>query len=308
VASQYGIEQRYSEYHDMLNDASVDVIDICLPTYLHYRTAMDAFSAGKDVILEKPIAMNLQEADEMIAEAERLNRRFFVSLNQRFIPAHQKIKEILESGGIGRPFLVVAQVIGDDLARMSLADSWKGTWDKAGGGGFGDSGVHLMDLFHYWFGEPEFVTVVANRYLVPGEHKSDDNSAAIFEYPGGPLVNLVVTYSAVADPWIERKDFYSVDASLHMDNTANEPLWRISGKSPTPEFIPVEHYPGSAYGDWWVYSISKSLTHFIDCIQTGVQPLVTPQDARQTLKVTLLGYESAKTGCKVRIGKEDNHE
>ena len=76
VGSTSGTDKQFPDYKELLRDKSVDLVDICLPPYLHHPMAIDALREGKDVILEKPIALNLQEADELIETAHKEKRIF----------------------------------------------------------------------------------------------------------------------------------------------------------------------------------------------------------------------------------------
>ncbi len=300
TANEFHVPVCSSDYKSLLADPKIDLMDICLPTYLHHPVAMAAVQAGKNVLLEKPIAMNLREADEMIEAAAEAGVKLYVAFNQRLMPVHRKVKEMLASSEIGRPFLAMGTIIGDEFARMNQSDNWKGTWDRAGGGAFGDSGIHQIDLMNYWFGVPEAISLTANRYVVECEHKAEDTAAAVIEYPG-VMVNLVVTYSAIGDAWRETKEIFGTGGSLHVLNEDSKPLRRVIGKGQNPETVEVEHFPGSSFGGWWNYSIFKGLQHFIGCLMSDTEPIVTAEDARLTLRVMLAGYESAKTGRRIKI-------
>ena len=110
VGARLGCATLYDDYRRVLDHAAVDAVDICLPHYLHEEAVLAAFDAGKHVLLEKPIACTLESADRMIAAAARHGLQFHVALNQRFYPAHQRTKSMLESGAHGRPFFAVAHV------------------------------------------------------------------------------------------------------------------------------------------------------------------------------------------------------
>ena len=287
LASRFGISKTFSDHKQLLEDESINLVDICLPHHLHCQVALDSFTAGKDVILEKPIALSLEEADMMIKTAEESKRRFFVALNQRFLPCHQSAKELLDNGEIGKPFLVLGTVIGDEFLRMNNAADWKGVWDKAGGGVLADTGTHLIDIMHYFFGEPVSVAAFAKRLVVTPENKGDDNALVALEFSNNVLANLTLTFSATSDNWSEKKDIYGTEGSLHITNEAERPLFVIKNKS-VPEYIEVK----GGGDNWWGYSIKKGITHFIDCIINETDPLVTPSDARKALETILLCYQS----------------
>lgn len=291
-----------AHYEKILEDKSIDLVDICLPHYLHYEVTMKAFSAGKDVILEKPIALTLEEANEMIEVAKKNSRRFFVDLSQRFLPCHQKMKQLLEEDRIGNPFLAIGTIIGDGFARMNDPASWKGSWEKAGGGVLADTGTHLVDIMQYWFGLPTSIEgAICERLVVEPENKGDDTTLALLRFPSGVVGSLILTYSATGDEWLERKEIFGPKGSISCSLTGQTPtttygisedekiLGIVTNKEPL-QYIQVEHAK-----PWLAYSIGRAVTHFIDCIVEEREPSVRPEDARNALKTILSIYEVAKS-------------
>ncbi|MBC7289329.1 MAG: Gfo/Idh/MocA family oxidoreductase, partial [Armatimonadetes bacterium] len=167
AAREFGIiKAAYEDYRALLDDPEVAVIDICTPHYLHCQQAVEALEAGKHVITEKPMALSVAECDRMIAAAERAGKRLFVSLCQRMFPAHQRAAELIAEGVIGEPFMAVINVYGDEFARMNDPLSWKGDWQKAGGGALFDTGHHAIYMLQHFFGPASAVTAVVRRLRV----------------------------------------------------------------------------------------------------------------------------------------------
>jgi len=296
VGEVLGCGALFDDYRRVLDHPEIQAVDICLPHFMHEEAVLAAFDAGKDVILEKPIAITLCEADRMIAAALDKGRRFYVSLNQRFCPAHRKVKAILDSGEYGRPFLVLTHVIGDEFARMNDAASWKGSWDRAGGGALGDTGTHVIDLMLWWFGRPQTVSCQWGRFLVEPETKADDNVCVTLGYPG-MLAEVVVCYSALSDPWTEDKHIYFRDDSLHVKIDIEQPLSHGRSKE-APEVIELE----PVLPNWWTHSVSRSLNHFIDCLQGRAEPAYGPEAARETLEIILMAYRAAEERKTLLVG------
>jgi predicted dehydrogenase len=282
----FSIQSTTTDYRKVLDDPRVNLVDICLPPHLHHKIGTEALRAGKDVLLEKPIALSLEEADSLILEAERSRRRLFIALNQRFLPAHREAKRLLDAGEIGPAFLGIITCIGDEMPRMKDPNSWKGTWDKAGGGALADTGVHLVDLALYWFGRPQSVTArVLNPVLdVPG--KGDDTGMALIRFESKAVVQICVTYAATGDVWSEKKDIIGPSGSIHICSEAEKnPLWIVKNKGPS-QCVPVEHD-----GAWWEFSIKKEIEHYLDCIRNDRPEAVTAREAREVLRVVLACYE-----------------
>ena len=294
LAEKYGIAKAVEDYREILADPSVRAVDICAPHYLHYRMTMDALNAGKHVICEKPIAMNLEEADRMIEAAHELGLWLLVTLNQRFLPIHRKVRELLNDGRLGKPFLVNAYITGDVMLQMNDAYHWRCTWDRAGGGAFFDTGTHIVDLMHYWFGKPTAVSATLKRLVASPENKADDNAAVTLEYDDGLVANLVVSYTVENEPWSEKKFIYGTGGDISMISEAAVPMFFV--ESHVLQIVDVEHR-----ADWWPWSHDRALRHFVDCIADNAEPIVTAEDARAALSTILAAYRSASEGRRVDI-------
>ena len=295
VGEQLGCARLYEDYRQMLDDRDVQALDICLPHFQHEQVVLDALDAGKDVLLEKPIAMTLEQADRMIAAAKAKGRKFYVALNQRFYPAHRKLKDIIDSGQYGKPFLALCQLVGDELGRMNDPQSWKGTWDRAGGGALIDTGTHIIDLVLWWFGRPKTVSCQWGRFLVKPEDKADDNVAVTLGYDT-MLVQVCVSYSCPTDPWRETKQIYFPEASIHITMHPDDPI--LIGKDRAPLApIPVAEKMRS----WWDGSVTAGIYHWLDCFLGKAEPTFGPEAARDTLEVILTAYRAAKEERTIRM-------
>jgi predicted dehydrogenase len=287
VGASLACSSLYDDYRRILDRKDIQAVDVCLPHCLHEPVVVDALNAGKHVILEKPIALTLGEADRMIATAGRAKRQFYVALNQRFFPPHRKIKEMIDSGTYGRPFLAMINVSGDEFARMNAAECWKGDWERAGGGALADTGTHIIDLSLWWFGRPRTISCQWGRFLVEAENKADDTVIVTLGYDH-MLVNIMVTYVARSDSWTEGKEIHFPDACLHVRMEGEHTLLLGANKKPP---TPVAVDPMTP---WWSRSVAAGVSHFLDCIMGKAQPEYGPEAARETLRSILLAYQAAK--------------
>jgi predicted dehydrogenase len=292
LTGRHALARAVASHRALLDDPAIDIIDICLPHDLHHPVALDAFAAGKHVITDKPIANTLAEADEMIAAADASGGRLFVALNERFLPAHQRVAELLAAGFVGRPSLALLVVAGNELPRLRQA-GWKGTWERAGGGALADSGTHVVDTAQSWFGVPEAVRCHLARHVVERADKADDTAVLVMDYPH-LTVNLVVSYAAAGQPWSETRAVWGESGSLHVCLEDVEPLvaWQ-RGQRVAQE---VEHE-----ADWWAWSVRRGLAAAIDCFDRDRPFPVTPADARATLRTIRAAYLAAGEGRRVAL-------
>jgi len=156
--------QRFTDYHDMLA-TDIDLVSICTPTALHCRATVDALTAGKHVLLEKPIATRVTDAEEMIETARKTGRRLLVGMTHRFYPEIQAAKSIIDNGGIGEIVMARDSI----LEHFGFANSprWYLQPELAGGGTVLSSGIHLVDRVMWFLGEmPVTVSGYVNNRLL----------------------------------------------------------------------------------------------------------------------------------------------
>jgi predicted dehydrogenase len=291
VARDYPAQRVEADYRSLLDDPTVDVIDVCLPHDLHHPVVLESFVAGKHVIADKPIANTVAEADEMMAAADEAGRRFYVALNQRFLPCHQRTKRLLADGYIGALSLATLAVAGDERPRMGTPGHWKGSWDRAGGGALADSGTHIVDLAHDWFGLATAVDCHLARHVIEAPDKADDTAALILEYPD-LTVSLTVGYASGGQPWSETRSVWGESGAIHVRLEAADPLdvWQDGEQVPQH----VEHDP-----EWWPWSVERGLVHAVDAIAHDRDFAVTPADARAALRTIRAAYEAAGEGRRI---------
>ena len=154
----------YYDISDLLTDGRVDMVDVCIPTFLHERAVVGAAEAGKHVLCEKPIALGLESADRMIAAVRASGVKAMVAQVMRFWPQYVMIKDLLDRGELGRPLAAVAE-------RLS-APKWGWFKDPTlSGGAVLDIHIHDLDFFYYLFGEPSSVYALGLRSQTGGwEH------------------------------------------------------------------------------------------------------------------------------------------
>ncbi len=299
LSDEFGIiKQAVADYEKLLADETIDLIDICTPHHLHHPIALAAFKAGKHVITEKPIAMTLKQADEMIAAAKRAKKRLFVALWQRMFPAHIEAKKIIEAGEIGPPFLGLANIVADEFDPMNDPNNWQGDWKKAGGGALINTGYHAVYMLQHFLGPARAVTAMTKRLRLEPKHKADDTSVVALEMSDKVMASLVVTCCATGDRRSESRQIIGPKGSLLIrDDPEDEaPLIAVV----EGELIPVKvHNPLSINP----YGIRETINHFIECILRNKAPEITAAEARAALATVLAAYRSEREGRRVAVSE-----
>ncbi len=174
-------QQVYSDFDRLLNDPNVDVVYLATPVFLHAPLTMKALEAGKDVLVEKPMALNATQAEEMCGLAEQLGRRLAVAYYRRFWPSFQLVRDLLQKGDLG-PTVLVRMALHSWFAPGNHG-SWRSQPELAGGGVLSDVGSHRLDLLAWWFGLPE--KLVASASTTVQEYEVEDSAGVLMTLQGG---------------------------------------------------------------------------------------------------------------------------
>src|SRR5215207_1727522 len=173
----------FVDHRDMLAEIKPDVAVICAPHPFHPSLTLDAFAAGAHVLVEKPIAVSVGEADTMIDAADRAGRLLVVSFQQRFRPAVEHIRGLIDAGELGTLLRVLCIEPWYRPAAYYSSASWRGTWQGEGGGVLMNQAPHTLDLLCAFVGLPHKVwgwtRTIAHAIEV------EDTAQAMLEYSNG---------------------------------------------------------------------------------------------------------------------------
>ncbi|WP_339315926.1 Gfo/Idh/MocA family oxidoreductase [Paenibacillus sp. FSL R10-2734] len=277
----------YTNYEEMLKVEKPDAVSVCTPNVLHAQYAITAANAGAHVLVEKPMATNEADALAMI-EAARKNGVFLMAgQNQRLMPPHQKAKEILQTGKMGKVISFRTSFGHPGPERWSIdgRDSWFFRKEEAIMGAMGDLGVHKADLIRWLLGD-EVAEVAA---FVNTLHKEgtdvDDNATCILRMKSGAVGTLVAswTYYKGGDNstvlWCE-------NGVMHI------------GTHPVDQVIvelrdgSVEKYQVGAMATNEKQVPSGIMDAFVESIVTNTPPSISGEEGLKSLKVILATFES----------------
>lgn len=204
LAKRYHIPNMYTGLAEMLDQQSPDIVVIATPNNLHHAMTLEALEAGAHVLCDKPLAMNTAQAQEMADRADALGRKHFVPFILRFLPAGLYMREILDTGFVGRILSVNVRYFVQSWGDLFGPMRWQYDIEQAGSGTLGNIGSHAIHLVQWWVGDIRRVcammsTAVPERKWPDGstaQVKVDDVCAFIGEMDGG--VPLVFNTSSVA--------------------------------------------------------------------------------------------------------------
>ena len=193
MASKFNVPHTFTDYEQMLAEVKPEVVVVLTPNQAHAPMTLAALEAGAHVICEKPLALNTAEAQAMLDRAEQLGRRHMVFLTYRGLPGPRFLKQLIDSGYLGRLHHVQACYLHGSWLDPARAASWKTALAEGGSGVLGDLGAHVIDLLLWWFGPMARVagslsTFIGERPDAAGTMttvETDDAAAFVAEFARG---------------------------------------------------------------------------------------------------------------------------
>ena len=165
AAAQFGWESAVTDWRELIKRDDIDVVDINAPSDAHKEIAIAAAEAGKHVFCEKPLALTLADAREMLQVAERAGVKHMVSFNYRFAPAVQLAKKLVADGRLGDIYHFRAWFLQDWIIEPDFPLVWRLYKNVAGSGSHGDLGAHLIDLAHFLVGDMTEVVGMSETFI-----------------------------------------------------------------------------------------------------------------------------------------------
>ncbi|CAM3904180.1 Gfo/Idh/MocA family protein [Lederbergia lenta] len=299
IASRFNLNTDvYDDYKSMLERVDIDLISICTPPYTHADMSIDALTAGKHVLVEKPMASSLEECDRMLAAAENNKKILSVVAQNRFRTPMMKLKQVLDSKLIGP--IVHTQVDSYWWRGHSYYDLWwRGTWEKEGGGCTLNHAVHHIDLFQWMNGMPDEITAVMSN-AAHDNAEVEDISIAIGKYPDGSLAQM--TSSVIHHGEEQQLIFQGKNARVSAP-------WKVKASKSKENGFPIEDNDLGAkiqqvYEDLPEVQFeghTGQIDDVLTAIENNQEVLITGKQGKQTLELITAIYQSASLGCTVKL-------
>ena len=291
MAAKFPAAQAVTSWQEVINRPDVDAISLCMPHYQHAPIALAAAAAGKSILVEKPMAMNLAEARAMVDAAAKAGVVLMAGQNQRFMSDHRAVKELLDKDAIGR-VVAVRFDCNQFLRNMYPEGSWMFSKAKTGGGMVICTAVHKIDLLRYLFGEVRQVASFQARTGLNYNMDNEDVAAILLEFENGIVAEGFYLFAAYRVPiptaTSELTIIYGDKGVIH-----NVLGWHIYSTE-------IPQYSGGQTKLEWApppyrESLVLEVRHFLECIRDGVEPLTSGRDNLGTMAVIDAVYRAAET-------------
>lgn len=299
-ATKHGIPNHFTSLDQMLAKDDIDMVVIGAPNFLHCDITLKAAKAGKHVVVEKPLCLNLAEADRMIEACKRANVKLMYAEELCFTPKYVRLKELLDEGALGRPVLLKQSEKHDG----PHADHF---WDveRSGGGVTMDMGCHAIQFFRWLNGRTPITTVYAqmNTSVHTARTRGDDNAIIILEFANGVTAIAEESWTKLGG-MDDRAEIHGSEGVAYADVLQGNSIQTYSKRGVGYAVEKAGNTSGwsfTMYEEIWNYGFPQEFAHFVDCVKHDKPPLLTGEDGRAVLEVILAAYESAGTGRKVRL-------
>jgi predicted dehydrogenase len=285
----------FSDHRELLAKTHPDAVAVLTPHPFHASIAIDCMQAGAHVLVEKPMAVQVAEADRMIEAARQANRLLAVNLQHRTRPEIRAAKKLISAGALGEIQRVQMTAIWTRTRRYYELAGWRGTWRGEGGGVLMNQSPHTLDVICHLAGQPSLVAAW-NRTIFHAI-ETEDTSAAMLEWPRNAVGTLVVSTAQAGDP--ERLEIAGTQGVLQLTNGA------LTFRESSTDLRDFLDESGDPFGKLALESRDVPLesggghhtaiyANFIDAVEHGTPLVADGAEARMSLELAnALIYSSA---------------
>lgn len=291
----YGI-RAFSDIESLLSSEETDAVCICLPSGLHHEAAVRCIESGKNIVIEKPIALTSDEAGDIIKRAEEKGVFVTVISQLRFSDAAKRVKDIIDSGKLGRITLGNAHMKYWRSDEYYEKSKWRGTWEMDGGGALMNQGIHGVDLLQYFMGRVVSVSAVAKTLV----HKieTEDTLTAVLEYENGAVGTIQATTS-VYPGYNRRIEICGSKGSVVLCEDRIEVCDVEGEESPVVEDRLYNTAGSPMNMDSTLHTLQ--LQSFVSDVLAKRTPMLDAREGKKSVDIICAIYESAQTGRRIYL-------
>ncbi len=305
AAKKFAIPHAYASVEELLEkEKAVDAVDVCVWNRSHAPVSIAAAKAGKAVLCEKPLALNMADALQMQEEIGKCGTLFMNGLVNRYRPDVSLVREMLDAGKFGDVYYATASYV----RRRGTPIGWFTDTSKSGGGPVIDIGVHAIDRTWYMMGCPKPTRLSANISYAIGDFKTkgvsrwlaldsdvtafdtEDSAAGVIHFENGALMLFECSWALNAQPR-EYSEICGKLAGAKLDakdlTIFGEDCGYLTDNTPSFNRRQDPFY--------------NEIDHFLDCLRTGKKPISGMEDAVTVMRMLMGIYESAKLGKEVEL-------
>lgn len=297
LGEQFGVSYTTS-LEQVLVDPTVDGVVIAIPHYLHAGVCQQAARMGKHVIVEKPLATKLEDADLMIEECNRAGVALSVLFSFRYEPRVVRARQLVEMGAIGEITGTNVQFMTEKPVsywaqgyKARVQTDWRGSWEKSGGGVLMMNVCHMLDYIRYITGL-EVSQVYSDFSTLNSPVEVEDTISVTIRYQRGGIGAVQASSVARGERWRSDERIWGTHGTLELAPNPRIYTMRAVGGLKPARWQRLKSLPKTN-------RIARYFDRFAEAVRDGHAPDVSGEDGRLNLAVLLGAYEAARTGCAV---------
>ena len=295
LAAEFGLVKVYTDWQEAFQVDEFEAAVLCLPHQLHFPCGMDALNAGKHILMEKPIAITMEQARSLSALARQKNLTLMVGHMKRFDRRFALMKEKIDDGSLGKVFLAKSEWIGPKEVFEMLPWVAKAV---NGGGPLMGFGSHHLDLLQWMLGPVSKVACYTNHLAVPVE--VEDTAVAILQFESGAVANITYTWGAEIYGQSENLVLYGTCGTLNLNNEELLHICEAVYGDRTPRPLDVRRSEQQEIEEFGKELALSSLEpfileqkHFIESIENKRPVSIDGEEASKALAIITAAYNSA---------------
>lgn len=297
IGRQFGVPW-FTDMDEMLEKVDTDILSILTESGKHGEHAVAAARYKKHIVVEKPMALTLTDADRMIRACDEAGVKLFVVKQNRFNRPVVKLREALEAGRFGKLVLGTVRVRWCRTQKYYDQDAWRGTW-AMDGGVLTNQASHHVDLLEWMLGEVESVFAMSRTALANIE--TEDTAAVVLRFVNGALGIVEATTAARPTDLEGSLSILGSGGTVEIGGFAVNEMKKWEFVQPLPEDAEVRDKfsvnPPNVYG----FGHKAYYDHVVDCIRNAKRHLVDGFEGRKSLELITAIYESIETGKEVSL-------
>lgn len=297
IGKKFGIPY-FTDMHEMMSTQDIDVVSVLTESGNHAKHVRELAPHGKHIVVEKPMALTLDDADSMIAACDANDIRLFVIKQNRFNVPVQKLREALESDRFGKLVMGTVRVRWCRPQAYYDQDAWRGTW-ALDGGVLTNQASHHIDLLEWMLGEPE--SVFAKSTTALADIETEDTAIVVMRFVGGALGVVEATTATRPKDLEGSLSILGARGAVEIGGFAVNEMktWQFTDERPEDSRVLSEFSvnPPDVYG----FGHKAYYEHVKQCLVDGGPHLVDGLEGRKSLELISAIYESIETGNEVAL-------
>ncbi|MHA1596524.1 MAG: Gfo/Idh/MocA family protein [Candidatus Asgardarchaeia archaeon] len=302
---RYDVKKYYKDWKEFAADENIEIVHNCLSNDLHVDPCIEALKNGKHIVVEKPLASNLEDAKRLLQASKKYSSsKSTVRLNYRFNPSAQLFKKLIEEDFVGD--IIQFRAI---FAKMSHTYpgrkfTWRDVWSSSGGGPLMDLGVHLADIARFLVGEVDEVAALSENFIKErpypddpkkkGKVEIEDIGIALLKFRNGAVGSIEATkISTGYSSWVQI-DVHGTKGGISWRNADPFFLYVYSTENKNEWKKIAAPFPYRMYGIDWTVSHVLATHYFLKCILNDEEPSPSIEDGVKAQAIIETAYRAAK--------------